>query len=260
MKPIWDPTLLGAFVNEEDGILWRGRWFPPIMGGAEDAGKDGDAGEGADGGTDDGSSGDASGGTDDGSTDDGDDKFTPAQQKKLDKIVSAEKAKAGRGKLDFKELGFNSAKEAADFIAAAKKAEADNLEEGEKLFKEAVDEATAEAKAGVLATANTRLVKAEFLIQASKNDVQYADDAFDLVQKLDAWGDVEIDDDGNVAGIDKALFEELKKAKPFLFTAANGSSDIGAGTRNSGDKRAARVEDLKAKYPSLPGKRSRGIR
>ncbi len=253
---IWDPDLTGA---TDRGFWLHGHWYPIIRGGSEGEGDgaggtgDGDAGDGSTGGDNsDGSSTDKGDGSS--KTTDEDVKFTDAQQKRLDEIVGREKAKAGRGRIDPKEHGFADAKELADFLEKAKKADADNMEEGEKLFNEAVEEAKAEARADILGVANTRLVKAEFLIQAAKQGVTYADDAFDLAQKLgDDW-DVEVDDDGNVTGIDEDLFKALKKAKPFLWAAENGAGgDIGAGRRNAGDKGAARAEELHKKYPALPG-------
>ncbi len=134
------------------------------------------------------------------------------------------------------------------FLDGAKeKAEADKTE-SEKAFEEAVAKATEEARGEVLNTAGELVLKAEFLIAAKDADVKYPHDAYELVQTLKEWEDVDIDENGSVVGIDDALFTELKKAKPFLFAQPSGS-DIGAGSRGGGGDNSE--SDLRAKYPAL---------
>lgn len=246
MKLICDPTLFGA-----DELV--GGIYPPITGSQEDEGNDG-AGDG-DGSTEgddsDGTStddGDGSGG--DG--DDGDDKPT-LSQKQVDAIVSREKAKAARGKIDPKDLGFKSAKEVTDFLDAMKKKADEDKNEDEKALEEAIKEAKAEATAEVLDKANERLTRAEFKIAGKDHNIAYLDDAYEIAQKLDIWDGVEVDEEGNVTGFDDDFFTELEKAKPYLFKGEeddDSGSDIGAGRRSNKSK-PDRTAELKEKFPAL---------
>lgn len=251
-----DPTYSGL-APDGWGIYRNGVFYPPVMGGADDDGTDGDKGSDGAGDGDGSTEGDNSDGT---STDKGDgtegDKGGDEKtltQKQVDEIVSREKAKAARGKIDPKSLGFTTAKEAQDFVEAMKKKADEDKSADEKALEEAITEAKAEATAAVLEKANERLTRAEFKVQASGHKVAFIDDAYEIVQKLDIWEGVEVDDDGNVTGFDDAFFEELEKAKPYLFKAEGDDdgkgSDIGAGRRNSG--KADRTEELKEVYPAL---------
>lgn len=240
MKKVWDQALSWTRSDGTTTTVW------PIAGGSEDA-NSGDTDTSGDGGATGGdNSGDTSGGTGDGETG-GEEKLLPQAQ--VNEIVAREVAKAQRGKLDPKELGFESAKDMKDFLDAAKKKAEDDKDENQKALETAVREAQEAAKKEVLSVANERLVKAEFIIEASKNEVQFAEDAYALAKTLDLWEDVAIDDDGKVSGFDKKFFEDLKKAKPFLFGEKK-VVDAGAGAHGEGSGEGS-IQKLAQDYPAL---------
>jgi hypothetical protein len=238
----FDPATIYSGTVTDDWIFspTRLNWYPIIRGAQDDPPSD-DSGASTDG---DGSSDDTSGATDDSSSSEDEKKLT---QSEVNAIVAREVAKASRGKLDLKELGFDSKKDLQSFLEGAKeKAEADKTE-ADKQLEEAVAKATEAARSEVLNTAGELVLKAEFLIAAKDADVKYPHDAYELVQTLKEWDEVDIDEDGSVVGIDETLFASLKKAKPFLFEQPSGS-DIGAGSRGGGSNNG---DDLRAKYPAL---------
>lgn len=241
---ILDPATSGTY------LFWiKGDdWVPLIQGGAE-----GDSGDG------DGTSTDNDGGTST-ETDDGkggkDDKvFT---QDQLNAIVTRETQKAVRGKLDPKELGFDSAKEMKDWVDSMK-AKADEAKtEDDKAREEAIETAKREATDSVLSKANERILKAEFLLAALDHNVrkEARNDAYLLAPTLDAFESVQVDEDGKVVGFDEDLFTELKEKKPYLFependAGAGSGGDIGAGRRSGGDSDSAAVAKLRETYPAL---------
>lgn len=232
--------------------LWsdnRQSWIPVIRGGSDDSG-DGDGDSGAD----DSDQND----TDDDSSDSGEDKAKGGKtftQEEVNAIAAREKAKATRGKVDPKELGFTSAKEMQEFIDAQKQKSEEDKTEDEKAREEAIEAAKKEATDTVLTKANERILKAEFLVAAADAGVpkEARTDALLLARNLDIWEGVEIDDDGNVTGFTEEFFTELKEQKPFLFGTASDEdedNDIGAGSHGSG-KGNAQQEQLIAKYPAL---------
>lgn len=186
---------------------------------------------------------------------------TPAEPKTLTQdqvnaIVARETAKASRGKLDPKELGFDSVKELKAFLDAQKeKAEKDKTE-GEKEFEAKIKAAADEARNSVLLTANARLLKAEFILAAAKHDLIHAEDGFLLAQGLDEWSGVEVKEDGNVTGFDDTFFETLKESKPFLFKAEEGASgDGGTGDAGAGARGGAGNPNREAELEKLYGGR-----
>jgi len=237
----FDPAISGT----PQFLYWAttDSWVPLIQGGADDdSGDDGDA---TSGGTGDGTSTDK----DDG--DSGNDKvFT---QDQLNAIVTRETSKAARGKLDPKELGFDSAKDLKEFLEGVKAKNEEAKSEEEKAREQAIEEARTSARNEVLSVADERLRKAEFLVQAVDHGVmkEARDDAYLLAPTLEAWADVEVGEGGNVSGFDDIFFDELKKAKPFLFV-KEGSSDnnIGQGSRGNGQLEPG-DDDLRQKYSAL---------
>ena len=206
-----------------------------------------------------GTSGDTGGGTssgDQGTGDQGSDKtFT---QKDVNDLIAREVAKAQRGKLDPSELGFQSGKELKDFLDSAKKQADEAKTEAERQLEEAKTNAAKAAEEGVLARANTRLVAAEFKVAAKDAGVVAVDDALTLARTMEIWKQVELENDGDdvkVKGFDQVFFDELKKAKPFLF-APDGGTTTDIGTRTGGgdtksDKNSP--EELRKRYSALPG-------
>lgn len=242
-----DPTIFGT--TDSENWLWSYRlgWVPVIRGGSEDD-PDGDGDPGTD---------DDPDGTSADDDDPKDDKpgktFT---QDEVTAIAAREKAKALRGKVDPKELGFGSAKEMQTFIDEQKaKSESDKTED-EKAREEAIAAAKQEATDSVLTKANERVLKAEFLIAAADAGVpkEARGDALLLAKNLEIWEGVEIDDDGNVTGFDEAFFEELKEKKPFLFGSSSDEDeddDIGGGARSGSKQGNAKEQALIAEYPAL---------
>lgn len=237
------------------GFTVGGRFYPYISGGSEGEGDSG-SGDGDGTGTD--NSGGTSGGTGDGEGDGGqgsgedEKKFS---QKELNDHIAREVSKAQRGKLDPKELGFESAKELKEFLDKQKEAMEEAKTQAEKDLEEAKTKAADEAKSTVLAQATERLILAEFKIAANAAGVVAPDDAYVLAKTMDIWTQVEVDEDKNeVSGFDNHFFDSLKEKKPYLFGDAkqNGSGDIGAGAGGGGGGGGDRTAELKEKYKALP--------
>jgi hypothetical protein len=225
-----------------NGFWLNGQWFPLIAGGSEDADGDGTSTDNEDG------TPPADG--DDGKSTDGGKTFT---QDEVNALVTREVSKAARGKLDPKELGFDSAKDMKTFIDEMKsKQEADKSEE-DKAKEEAITAAADAARNEVLTVANQRLVKAEFLTAAADAGISKdaRNDAFVLAQTLEDWATVEVDDDGNVKGFDDTFFATLKEAKPFLFSSEPPIPDAGAGRSGGGKDGDSRVKELQDAYGNL---------
>jgi hypothetical protein len=237
------PSMNGfyTYTTTDNTSSWP-RWYPYVMGGAPDA-------EGETGGTP--PAGDEK---DDKQGDTGDDKSGGDEKKftqeEVNALIAKETSKAQRGKLDPKELGFESAKALQEFLDTQKeKAEAQKTEQ-EKALEEAIAKATKEAETNILSKANARVIKAEFFIQAKDAGVVDPAGAFEVAKSLKDWA-VEIDDDGVVTGLDKAFFEGLKKEKGYLFGETNDSVDgAGAGAGGKGSVKDRNAE-LKQKYPAL---------
>jgi len=237
----WDQAHITWTTDGTNGFWRRGQWYPIIAGGSEDAEGDGTPPDDGDGTPP--ADGDDGKGTDDGKT------FT---QDEVNALVTREVSKAARGKLDPKDLGFESAKDMKTFIDEMKsKQEADKTEE-DKAKEEAVKAAADTARNEVLTVANSRLVKAEFLTAAADAGISKdaRNDAFVLAQTLEDWSSVEVDDDGNVKGFDDAFFTTLKEAKPFLF-AEKVIPDAGAGRSGGGKDGDSRVKELQDAYGNL---------
>jgi hypothetical protein len=227
--------------------------LPWIRGG--DGSDEGDSGSGDGGGTDAGSS---DGGNDDGGAGDADDKPT-LSQKQVNAIVARETAKAQRGKLDPKELGFESGKELKDFLDKQKEAADAAKDQATKDLEAAKEQATKNAEATVLSKANERITKSEFVVKAATAGITSPADAYVIAKTMPIWTQVELvenGDDVEVKGFDDAFFEEMKKEKPFLFATAGGQSggqDLGGGAGNSdrGNKDRLSEEELAKHYPAL---------
>lgn len=186
--------------------------------------------------------------------------FTQAD---VNKLLAKEVDKAKRGKLDPKELGFDSRKDLETFVNSMKEKSEEEKTEAERKQEEAINAAKEEATKGVLDQSKRLVLKAEFKLMAQEAGIgsEAREDAFVLAQTLDEWKDVEVSDEGEVSGLDKDFFEELKKAKPFLFAAPtdDDQDDAGPGNigqRSSGGKKKADDESLKQKYPALQGPNS----
>jgi len=175
-------------------------------------------------------------------------------QDEVNAIVAREVAKAQRGKLDPKELGFESAKELKDFMDQAKQSMEAAKDESTKEFEAAVKEAREQARTEILAVANDRLIRAEFMLAAVNKGVRFGDDAYALAKTMEGWSSVEVSDEGKVSGLDDAFFEELKTQKPYLFEEPKTAiPDAGAGAHGApGEKNSP--QELAAKYPALRGR------
>jgi hypothetical protein len=174
-------------------------------------------------------------------------------QEEVNAIAAREAAKAARGKLDPKELGFDSAKDMKEFFESAKAKQEADKDEDEKALEQAVKEAREEATSTVLASANQRVLKSEFTLAAMQHEVEPGamGDAFTLAKTMDIWSGVEIDGEGAVTGFDDNFFVELKKAKPFLFKQAPVGGGAGAGGAAPSGGKTNEDQELAAKYPAL---------
>ena len=189
-----------------------------------------------------------------GGTDDSTSGSKTLSQEEVNAIVAREVAKAQRGKLDPKELGFESAKELKEFMDSAKQNLEASKDESQKELEAAVKAAKEEAVKSVLLVANDRLIRAEFMLAAANKGVRFGDDAFALAKTMEGWSSIEVSDEGRVSGLDDAFFEELKTQKPYLFEEAKTPiPDAGAGAHGApGEKNSP--QELTAKYPALRGR------
>jgi F0F1-type ATP synthase membrane subunit b/b' len=230
--------------------------MPWISGG--DGSAESDSGSGDGGGTGAGSSDGGSGDSGGGDAGDKDDKPT-LTQKQVNDIVARETAKAQRGKLDPKELGFESGKELKDFLDKQKEAADAAKDQATKDLEAAKEQATKNAEATVLSKANERITKSEFVVKAAAAGVTSPADAYVIAKTMSIWTQVELVEDGDdvkVNGFDDAFFEEMKKEKSFLFATADGQSggkDLGGGAGNSdkGGKDRLSEENLLKNYSAL---------
>jgi hypothetical protein len=225
-----------------DGFWRHGQWFPIIAGGADDSASDESE-------TD--TSKEELDATESDTSDTPEEKsFT---QEDVNKLISREVAKAQRGKLDPKELGFDSLRDLKTFFDTAKQQTEEAKSDAEKAIEQARKEAAKQAREEVLVQANERIIKAEFLVAAKEHGVRYTSDALALARNLDLWKEVDITDDGVVHGLDDDFFESLKEAKPFLFEAPEPKTpDIGAGRRGGASNQDKQAE-LAQKFPALRG-------
>lgn len=259
MTDNFDPAISGTTLDWVFSQRTQ-RWYPIIRGGAPEGDPgDGDGTPPASGDGTPPASGDPAGPGDGGTGEEDADKpkFTQAQ---VDAIATREAQKAARGKLDPKELGFESAKDMKDFIDGVKAKEESDKSEDEKARDQAIKEAADAARNEVLSTANSRLIKANFLLAATKYEVEFGEDAYALAQSMEGWGAVEVkEEDGTVSGFDEDFFKELKEKKPFLFkqpevddqgnpipSANAGAQGPPAGTKTQAEKLAELYPALKA--------------
>lgn len=136
-------------------------------------------------------------------------------QEELDALIGREK-----GRVKNKYADYNDMKsKLAEFEKAAeeqKKAEMTEVERLQAEKDEALKQAQELEQSGrsAIEKANQRLIKSEFRLLAKEIGVRAdaLDDAFTLVDK----SAIEVDEEGNVQGVQEAL-ESLKKAKGYLF-------------------------------------------
>lgn len=196
----------------------------------------------------------------DGGTDDagqGSDDKTLSQDQ-VNAIVAREVAKAQRGKLDPKELGFESGKELKEFLDKQKELTEAAKDEATKELEAAKKQATKDAEATVLTKANERITKSEFVVKASAAGVTSPADAYVIAKTMPIWTQVELvenGDDVEVKGFDDEFFKELKEQKSFLFAAAGGQQggDLGGGAPNNdrGGQGRLAEDKLLTNYPAL---------
>lgn len=138
-------------------------------------------------------------------------------QEELDALIGREK-----GRVKNKYADYNEIKAKLDeFTKVEEERKQSEMTEVEKLqaqlqkFETNAREAE-EAKAKALESANKRLIKSEFKLLASSKDFGVRKDALDDAFVLADLSSVEVDEDGNVTGVQEAL-ESLKKSKSYLF-------------------------------------------
>ena len=122
-------------------------------------------------------------------------------QEDVNKIVAKELSKAQRGKIDPKEVGFDSRKDLETFVKSMKEKTEEEKTEAEKEREAAIATAKEEATKGVLDKSKQLVLKAEFKLMAQEAGIasEAREDAFVLAQTLDEWKDVEVSDDGDVS-------------------------------------------------------------
>ena len=247
------PSLNGFLVLDESGV----RFMHYVRGGAPDGeGENSDAGSGGEGEGGDGGDSSNDNDTNQNSTEgEGSDGKTFTQEE-VNKLIAKEVSKASRGKLDPKELGFETGKELKEKLDEIGKKEEEAKTEADKALEEAIEEARKEATESVLTKANARVIKSEFKVLAHDAGIptERLEDAFALAQIQENWKDVAVDDQDTVSGLDETFFEELKEAKPYLFATEEdegGTGDAGAAARSNKGGKKDRKEELKQKFPAL---------
>lgn len=178
-------------------------------------------------------------------------------QEQVNAIAAKEASKAARGKLDPKDLGFDSAKEAQEFLEAARQRADADKDEATKEFEAATKEAYERGKGESLALAKEIALNANFKVAAIQAGVIDPEGAFALAKTLESWDEVEVNDDGSVTGLDDAYFESFRTAKPYLFAVSDDGGEGPAPTPriNPGASNAPSADDdeknLRQRYPAL---------
>lgn len=142
-------------------------------------------------------------------------KTVTMSQDELNALIGREKGRVKSKYADYDDLKAKL----EEFETAAKKREESELTQIELLQKQREEalkqaEELAQTNQAVVEKANQRLIKSEFRLLAKEIGVRSdaLDDAFLLVDK----SEIQVDEDGNVAGVQEAL-EALKKSKAYLF-------------------------------------------
>lgn len=131
-------------------------------------------------------------------------------QEELDALIGREK-----GRVKNKYADYNEIKAKLDeFTQAEEQRKQAEMSEVERL-QDQIQKAE-EAKTKALESANNRLIKTEFRLLASSKDFGIRKDALDDAFVLSDLSSVEVDEDGNITGVQEAL-ETLKKSKGYLF-------------------------------------------
>lgn len=151
----------------------------------------------------------------------GDDKRTFTQTE-LDALFAARAKSAGsKATADLlKELGVENIEDAKKLLVEADKARKDQMTELEKAQVEIEEAKTAEAEAQKLAEqrealANERLMRAAVIAEASKPDHKFSQDAISDVWSFVDRSKLEVDDEGNVSGVEDAV-KAVAKDKPYM--------------------------------------------
>ena len=118
-----------------------------------------------------------------------------------------------------------------DEYEKAEKDRADaQLSEMDKLNKRLAEAETARQQA--LQTANDRLIKAAFVAEAAKHNIEYPEDAFLLADKTN----VAVDESGNVSGVAETVKTLVDGKRLPLRNRAVASLDAGAGSTSNGQR------------------------
>ena len=118
-----------------------------------------------------------------------------------------------------------------DEYEKAEKDRADaQLSEMDKLNKRLAEAETARQQA--LQTANDRLIKAAFVAEAAKHNIEYPEDAFLLADKTN----VAVDESGNVSGVAETVKTLVDGKRLPLRNRAIASLDAGAGSTSNGQR------------------------
>ena len=104
------------------------------------------------------------------------------------------------------------------------------LSEMDKLNKRLAEAETARQQA--LQTANDRLIKAAFVAEAAKHNIEYPEDAFLLADKTN----VAVDESGNVSGVAETVKTLVDGKRLPLRNRAIASLDAGAGSTSNGQR------------------------
>ena len=107
------------------------------------------------------------------------------------------------------------------------------LSEMDKLNRRLAEAETARQQA--LTTANDRLIKAAFVAEAAKHNIEYPEDAFLLADKTN----VAVDESGNVSGVAETVKTLVDGKRLPLRNRAIASLDAGAGSTSNGQRSTA---------------------
>ena len=131
-------------------------------------------------------------------------------QEELDALIGREKGRVKNKYADYNEIKAKL----GEYTQAEEQRKQSEMTEVERL-QDQIQKAE-EAKTKALESANNRLIKTEFKLLASSKDFGVRKDALDDAFVLSDLSSVEVDEDGNITGVQEAL-EKLKRSKGYLF-------------------------------------------
>lgn len=176
----------------------------------------------------------------------GDDKTFSQDQ--VNRLVGDRAVRAGSAKEKeiLESLGVESVEDAVKLLEAQRKREDAEKSELEK-SKEAKEAAEKREKEAI-ARADERLIQAEFIVEASRANVEHPDDAYQLADK----SQVKLDKDGKVEGVADAV-KTLVEAGRLPLIGKKKAADLDGGEGDGDGKKPEKLTDEEAEYAKKMG-------